>query len=496
MLRRLRHLASSSMKSVIRRSPNPTDARLDGLASRLDHLADEIRDLPEGLTKHADVLGKDAWAASQMRQEHLLNHIDELHRGAWDVAQLRHEYLSRRIDELHHGAWDAAELRQQNLIARIDELHQGSWDVGVQRHDSVSSRLSGLEVRLAEAHGALEELRAGAERLRLQVVDNHSVTWDSSRILSSTTLERFASLERAVRELLNDSSPSRSLGDPAELVAEVQRVVRLRTGDVADNVGSNTVDVFGAPISLPADDTVMLPYIREHGVWEPHVARALTEHCAPGDVVLDIGAHVGIFSCLMSEVVGPQGTVIAVEPDRRNAHLLRGNLLGRGLANVVLVEAAVSAERGILPIFRSPFANSGDIRIGSFPESGEEDHVLAVTLDDLVPETVSVTLIKIDVQGLDFAVLSSGQNLLARDHPTLVIEVTPDLLRERGDDPDAFIAWLEDLGYEVSVLERIDGEKSVASAGVVAAAEASPIGYVDVICRYRRLEEHGNSRTE
>ncbi len=47
---------------------------------------------------------------------------------------------------------------------------------------------------------------------------------------------------------------------------------------------------------------------------------------APGQRVVDVGANVGYFTVLMSRLVGPRGSVVAVEPDRDNLRLLRLNL--------------------------------------------------------------------------------------------------------------------------------------------------------------------------
>jgi len=45
-----------------------------------------------------------------------------------------------------------------------------------------------------------------------------------------------------------------------------------------------------------------------------------------GDVAVDVGAHVGYYACLFSELVGPEGLVVAVEPDPQNLSFLRTGL--------------------------------------------------------------------------------------------------------------------------------------------------------------------------
>jgi FkbM family methyltransferase len=77
------------------------------------------------------------------------------------------------------------------------------------------------------------------------------------------------------------------------------------------------------------------------GTSEPFLQQALVELLSPGDVFYDLGANVGFFTLLAARLVGRTGTVIAFEPDPRNAEALRSNSLN-GLANVGVIELGVS----------------------------------------------------------------------------------------------------------------------------------------------------------
>ena len=54
-----------------------------------------------------------------------------------------------------------------------------------------------------------------------------------------------------------------------------------------------------------------------------------------GDVVVDVGANIGYFTCLFGKRVGSSGMVHAFEPDRDNANVLEGNVRLNGLSNVL-----------------------------------------------------------------------------------------------------------------------------------------------------------------
>jgi hypothetical protein len=65
-----------------------------------------------------------------------------------------------------------------------------------------------------------------------------------------------------------------------------------------------------------------------------------------GDVVIDVGAHVGMFTIKAAMSVGEKGKVVAVEPVEENLRLLRKNVELHELNNVVIIGKACSREGG------------------------------------------------------------------------------------------------------------------------------------------------------
>src|SRR6266436_706615 len=82
-----------------------------------------------------------------------------------------------------------------------------------------------------------------------------------------------------------------------------------------------------------------------HGCWlgsyEYEKRKLFEELVGPGDVVYDIGAHVGFYTLLASVLVGHTGRVVAFEPSPRNLAYLRRHLAMNRLNNVTVVEGAV-----------------------------------------------------------------------------------------------------------------------------------------------------------
>src|SRR2546423_1553869 len=80
-----------------------------------------------------------------------------------------------------------------------------------------------------------------------------------------------------------------------------------------------------------------------HGLIEPALTRLLVDRLRPGMVFVDVGAQYGYFSLLASRLVRPSGKVIAFEPGRDAARILRHNV---GHIDGVVVEQAAVTERG------------------------------------------------------------------------------------------------------------------------------------------------------
>jgi FkbM family methyltransferase len=85
---------------------------------------------------------------------------------------------------------------------------------------------------------------------------------------------------------------------------------------------------------------------------EIYVERIYERHYQPrlGDVVLDVGANMGMFTTRVAKMIGESGLVIAVEPDRRNVELLKRNIEANRLSNVVIVPKGAWNSKGAMKL--------------------------------------------------------------------------------------------------------------------------------------------------
>ena len=181
-----------------------------------------------------------------------------------------------------------------------------------------------------------------------------------------------------------------------------------------------------------------------------------------GDVVVDVGANMGSFALHMAEAVGGNGKVIAIEPTAYPYQRLCENLdLNSGLKErIETYQAFLTANsEGLKPdTIQSSWRLAG-VRNGAHPvhlgvpqtTSGAR----SLTLDQIVEEIdlKRLDFIKIDVDGAEDDVLAGGESVIRKFKPSVLIEVAPYTLTERGLPPDAPLNRLKQLGYSFKSLD-------------------------------------------
>ena len=192
------------------------------------------------------------------------------------------------------------------------------------------------------------------------------------------------------------------------------------------------------------------------GAYEPEVARELRAHLSPKSTAIDVGANIGLHTLTMATAV-QEGRVIACEPHPINRSKLRDNLSLNSLTNVIVSGTALGAESELVSL-HSPddttnLGMASVLPLGDWP--GIE--VESTTIDALCKMEAAdrVDLIKIDVEGLEGAVLAGAREVLERDRPVLVFEYGSDLWSRAGYDLRSVVQLLEEVGYKsFSIIDR------------------------------------------
>jgi FkbM family methyltransferase len=188
--------------------------------------------------------------------------------------------------------------------------------------------------------------------------------------------------------------------------------------------------------------------------------------------VIDVGARCGDMTLLFAERVGPSGRLVAYEPHPENLELLRQEV--GHLPNVTIRPLALADAQGELtfayPELRAWGSAEPALRDAYLAAGAERLTLPATTLDAEVEEGHAPLpdLVKIDVEGLELAVIRGMDRVLSERAPQLLIEIHGIDRPAKIANAAAVLEALEARGYES---HHIEADRAVSSATAEVAAE-------------------------
>ena len=166
-----------------------------------------------------------------------------------------------------------------------------------------------------------------------------------------------------------------------------------------------------------------------------------------GDVVLDVGAYVGMFTSRAAGLVGNTGKVIAIEPEPHNLSYLRRNV--EHLSNVIVVGEAAFDKVGNRNLYLS---GSSQCHTLVYPHK-KFLQVKVNTLDNIATQLglTHIDFVKIDAEGAELQILEGARSIL-KDKPKLAIASYHDLPNGKTEIP-SIVAFLTSAGYQTYILD-------------------------------------------
>ncbi len=173
----------------------------------------------------------------------------------------------------------------------------------------------------------------------------------------------------------------------------------------------------------------------------------------PGMTVLDVGAHHGLYTTLMSKLVGPFGKVIAFEPSPRELVGLTRQLRVNGSRNVSVAPVAVGSSDGTADLYVVQRERSGANslrrpRLDGRLNDSVRISVPVTTLDEYLGEhgIGQVDFVKMDIEGAELDAFKGAERLLTGRHkPALMVEMSDMVTAPWGypavDKYDLLSAW-------------------------------------------------------
>jgi FkbM family methyltransferase len=170
--------------------------------------------------------------------------------------------------------------------------------------------------------------------------------------------------------------------------------------------------------------------------YDAPVAAFLREHLRPGSTCFDVGANVGVYVLQFARWTGPDGKVIAFEPNPDARAVLQKHIRMNGLeSRARVVPAAVGARKGEAILFAS--GADGMSRMGApnalIAASVREVSVPVTTLDAFIAsERLVPDWVLIDIEGFEIAALQGARELLRSPSVGVVVEMHPSIWDSAG----------------------------------------------------------------
>jgi FkbM family methyltransferase len=196
-----------------------------------------------------------------------------------------------------------------------------------------------------------------------------------------------------------------------------------------------------------------------NGLWERKYIDFFSSSINKGDIFIDVGAYVGIFSLLASELVGSEGYVYSFEPIPINYERMTRNIELNKLENIKTYKIGLSdKEETLLINVPKQIPAESTLCQNSWTELAK-----GLKLDKMLINTKMIPFdlfyrneglneinkVKIDVEGAELKVLKGMEKILMNlDDIQLFIEVTPPLVKQLGGSIEKLIQLLVYCGFK------------------------------------------------
>jgi FkbM family methyltransferase len=185
------------------------------------------------------------------------------------------------------------------------------------------------------------------------------------------------------------------------------------------------------------------------------IALWMSQVLRPGMTVVDVGAHVGVYSLLAARLVGPRGLVHAIEPQQECVSLIERNAALNQISQLKAYTLALAEENGPVELLVDRRRLSGFVALG---RGAGGSVVAAVTLDSFIrdEQVGPIDVLKLDAAGNEVAVLMGARSILEDGTIANVIckLYNPNLISERlgtVGNPIATVNLLRDHGFRVEL---------------------------------------------
>ncbi len=186
---------------------------------------------------------------------------------------------------------------------------------------------------------------------------------------------------------------------------------------------------------LLKDDPGISAHILKHGVWEAPNTKIVKKTVRPGMTVIDIGANLGYYALLESQLVGPSGKVYAIEPVEQNYEVLKKNIELNKADNIIPFKLAIGSANETKEMLLSCNSNHGTFMDASLFSGfyakrmerigADKAQMEMLTLDKFIEMQgiEKVDFIRMDVEGYEVEIVKGMMETIKKLSPQILMEI-------------------------------------------------------------------------
>ncbi|MEP7236261.1 MAG: FkbM family methyltransferase [Ferruginibacter sp.] len=180
----------------------------------------------------------------------------------------------------------------------------------------------------------------------------------------------------------------------------------------------------------------------------------LAKSCKPGAVIIDIGAHIGVFSAIAAQVTGKTGKVYSFEPAPTTYALLQKTMvINHEEQFVETFQKAVGKESGKITFFISDGQADNSNSLVNYKEDRAIHgiDVEVTSIDNFVSEKkiTKLDFIKIDVEGAEYDTLRGAADTFKNLKPVCIVAIHPEPIAAKGDKLEDIYDFIVGCNYKV-----------------------------------------------
>jgi len=224
------------------------------------------------------------------------------------------------------------------------------------------------------------------------------------------------------------------------------KVVPSPKGFIRINIGGHFID------TLPSrNDWWKSMYLGYCGVETAH---SLNKYLNSGGIFIDVGAGIGYFSAIASDIVDTSGQVHCFEPNPFNIKVIQKMIKSNPNSNIVLNDYALGAQDAVCNYYiqRLKRVTKCSMIYSLIERIDETIEVRTRRLDNYLEQKNidRVSLVKIDVEGYEYYVLKGLSGFLKRtsSKPPIICEILASAYKNLDFCLEELYDYMKSYGYE------------------------------------------------